>query len=256
MEENVTIITVCYNSALTIRQTIESVLHQTYQDIEYVIVDGGSKDETLSIIQEYQPTFGERLKFVSEPDQGIYDAMNKGIRLATGKLIGILNSDDFYEYAAVEHMVDAMTDEKYQILYGFARYIKAGIECSIERRSHNFLREGMISHPACFVTKAVYNDFGKYDLRYISAADYDFMLRMSQIDEIRFYPVDYLITNFSLGGMSATAAAWLDLQKLRRDYRMISDKEYERQIFKARVCEIYNKLVFWKKCLSDRGRQP
>ena len=77
MEKSVTIITVCYNSALTIRKTIESVLHQTYQDIEYVIVDGDSEDDTLSIIEEYQPAFGERLKFVSEPDQGIYYAMNK-----------------------------------------------------------------------------------------------------------------------------------------------------------------------------------
>lgn len=247
MGKSVTIITVCYNSALTIRQTIESVLHQTYHDIEYVIVDGASEDETLSIINEYQPAFGERLKIVSEPDQGIYDAMNKGIRMATGKLIGILNSDDFYEPKAVEHMVAAMTDEKYQILYGFVRYMKAGVECSIDRRSHKFLREGMISHPACFVTKAVYDDYGHYDLRYISAADYDFMLRMSQIDEIRFYPVDYLITNFSLGGMSATAAAWLDLQKLRRDYKIISDKEYKKEIVKGKVCEICKKLTSWKK---------
>ena len=85
----VSIITVCYNSAATIRRTIESVLWQTYQDIEYVIVDGASKDETLQIIKEYQKLFGERMKLVSEPDKGIYDAMNKGIRLAGGGLLGI-----------------------------------------------------------------------------------------------------------------------------------------------------------------------
>ena len=113
----VSIITVCYNSAATIRRTIESVLRQTYQNIEYIIVDGASKDETLSIIEEYRDALGQRLRLVSEPDQGIYDAMNKGIRMAEGTLIGILNSDDFYEPMAVEHIVNAMTDEKYQILY-------------------------------------------------------------------------------------------------------------------------------------------
>ena len=144
----VSIITVCYNSAATIRRTIESVLHQTYTDIEYIIVDGMSNDGTLEIINEFQDIFENRIKLISEPDRGIYDAMNKGIRIATGALIGILNSDDFYESAAVEHMVYSMTEEKYQILYGFMRTVKNGDEYTIGRSSHKFLREGMIGHPA------------------------------------------------------------------------------------------------------------
>ena len=97
----ISIITPCLNSAKTIRQTIESVLNQTYQDIEYIIVDGASTDGTLEIIQEYEDQFQGRMQYVSEPDNGIYDAMNKGIRMSHGNVIGIINSDDFYEEDAV-----------------------------------------------------------------------------------------------------------------------------------------------------------
>lgn len=239
----VSIITVCYNSAATIRRTIESVLGQTYQNIEYIIVDGASKDATLSIIEEYRDALGPQFRLVSEPDQGIYDAMNKGIRMAEGTLIGILNSDDFYEPMAVEHMVNAMTDEKYQILYGFVRSMKNGQEYSIERHSFKFLREQMFEHMTCFVTKAVYDDFGYFDLRYISVADYDFMLRISRIDEVKFYMVDHLITNFAQGGMSSTATAWLDLLKLRRNYGIISEKEYKKEVLKDKIYRIYCKLL-------------
>lgn len=239
----VSIITVCYNSAATIRRTIESVLGQTYHNIEYIIVDGASKDETLSIIEEYRDVLGQRFRLVSEPDRGIYDAMNKGIRMAEGTLIGILNSDDFYEPMAVEHIVNAMTDEKYQILYGFFRTLKNGQEYSIERHSFKFLRERMFEHPACFVTKSVYDDLGYFDLQYISVADYDFMLRMSRIDEVKFYLVDHLITNFTLGGMNASVAAWLDLLKLRRNYGIISEREYKKELLKDKIYRFYCKLI-------------
>ena len=236
MDVKVSVITVCYNSAATIRKTIESVLNQTYRHIEYIIVDGQSKDDTLHIVEEYAPLFGDRLKVISEPDQGIYDAMNKGIRMASGELIGILNSDDFYEQCAVEYMVHALGQEKHQILYGFVRTIREdGMEITVERQSHNMLRERMIGHPACFVTKAVYEDFGAYDLQYVSVADYDFMLRMYDNSKVTFIPVDHLITNFTLGGMSASNIAWLDLLKLRRNYGMISENEYRKEIIKNKV---------------------
>ncbi|GFI45541.1 putative glycosyltransferase [Lachnospiraceae bacterium] len=238
----VSIITVCYNSEYTIRRTLKSVLQQSYSNIEYIIVDGNSNDKTIDIVKEFVPEFGNKLQIISEPDSGIYDAMNKGIAKASGQLIGILNSDDYYEEEAVAYMVDAMTEDKYQILYGFTRTVKDGIEYSISRRSHTFLSEEMIDHPACFVTKAVYDDFGSFDLQYISAADYDFMLRMSMIPEVRFYPVDQLVVNFSMGGMCSTDKAWLDLLKLKKNHGMITEKRYKWELFKDKVYRVINKM--------------
>ena len=120
----VTVITPCYNSEKTIRRTIESVLNQTYSNIEYLIIDGASTDNTVSIAKEYEEAFQGRMKIVSEPDDGIYYAMNKGISMATGELIGIVNSDDYYEKEAVALMVENRTEADYQILYGFQRVLR------------------------------------------------------------------------------------------------------------------------------------
>ena len=243
MGKKVSIVTVCYNSENTIKKTIESVLNQSYENIEYIIVDGASTDDTMKIIRKYEPLFGERIKIISEPDNGIYDAMNKGINRSSGKLIGIINSDDYYELNAVQEVVNAMSMERYQILYGFVRMCKGEEECTIERKSHKFLKQQMISHPASFVTKAIYDDFGLFDLQYVSVADYDFMLRMSEQEEITFIPVDAIITNFALGGMSATDIAWLDLLKLRKNYAMISESQYKRELLKNKVYKIYQKVL-------------
>ena len=235
----VSIITVCYNSSSTIKKTIESVLNQSYKNIEYIIVDGASTDDTMKIVNEYVPLFGDRLHIISESDKGIYDAMNKGISIASGDIVGILNSDDYYEVDAVMHIVDAMTQDKYQILYGFIRMInESGMEVTTERISHNVLEQRMIAHPACFVTKSVYDDFGVFDLQYISVADYDFMLRMYRNKEVNFVPVDVVITNFVLGGMSASTTAWLDLLKLKSNYNFISKKEYTKEVIKNKICKL------------------
>ena len=113
----VSIITVTYNSAATVEDTILSVLRQTYPDIEYIVVDGGSKDRTMALVKRYETAFGGRLKWVSEPDKGIYDAMNKGIRMASGEVAGILNSDDYYTSDdVIANMVQAFHDDVDAIL--------------------------------------------------------------------------------------------------------------------------------------------
>ena len=235
----VSIITVCYNSEKTIAQTIGSVLDQTYHDIEYIIVDGNSTDNTMKIVEAYREKFAGRLKVVSEPDRGIYDAMNKGIRMASGELIGILNSDDYYEKNAVEIMVNAMTEDRYQILYGEMRTWRNGKEESVGLLTHTFLRDRMIYHPACFVTRAVYRDLGGFDLRYPSVADYDFMLRMAEKREVKFYPVYHVITNFTAGGMCATETAYLDLLKMQRNWNLISAWEYNKQIMVNKLYHLF-----------------
>lgn len=236
-DKKVSIITVCYNSEKTIRKTIESVLAQTYKNVEYIIVDGASKDGTVKIIQEYEAAFQGRMRWISEPDEGIYFAMNKGIKMAEGELIGIINSDDYYEEKAVEYMVEAMTEERYQILYGALRMIRDGMEDCISIYSHHFLRRRSIAHPACFVTRALYCELGMYDTKYVSVADYDFMIRMSENDQVHFYPVYRLIANFTAGGMSSTHKAYLDLIRLQRDHGIISQSQYYKIMIKSNIAK-------------------
>lgn len=196
----VSIITPCLNSAGTIRDTIESVLNQTYENIEYIIVDGGSTDGTVEIIREYYPLFHGRMKFVSEKDKGIYDAMNKGIRLSTGSLIGIINSDDYYEWDAVENAAEHMSDERYQVLYGYCNFI---VHNSIRRViKDNHKNSGMIPHPTCFVTRKVYSDFGMFLTKFKIAGDYEFIMRLYKSKKITFTQVQKVIANFRQGGIS------------------------------------------------------
>ncbi len=236
--KKISIITVCYNSAGTICRTFNSVLGQSYPNIEYWVIDGRSSDGTIDVIKEYEPKFKGKMHWISEEDHGIYDAMNKGIKLSTGELIGILNSDDYYEPDAVRKMVDSMTNEAYQILYGAMRAWKNGVEESISISSHLFLRERMINHPACFVTKAVYDRFGDFDVTYKSVADYDFMLRMFEHKEIHFIPVYDLIVNFTLGGMCSTDEAYEELMKMRSVHGLLSKRQYRTFQWKSRLHQL------------------
>lgn len=240
----VSIVTVCYNSEKTIRNSIESVLNQTYENIEYIIIDGNSSDSTVDIIKSYEDKFDGRLRWVSEDDNGIYYAMNKGISMATGDLVGLLNSDDTYELDAVENMCKNMSESKYQILYGFARVFTEGKMDYILMSSHHFIERRMICHTGTFVTRSVYEDFGCFNTRYISVADYDFMIRMSRNEQIEFIPVYSLISNYANGGMSSSDRAYLDLIKLKADYNMIKKYKYYYHVilgvmiqFKRRICK-------------------
>lgn len=238
----VTVITPCFNSEKTIEKTLESVLNQTYDDIEYIIIDGASTDRTLEIIKGYEDRFNSRfsegIKIFSEKDNGIYDAMNKGIEKATGEIIGIVNSDDYYEKDAVENIVNARmqlfeeADNKatalnYQILYGMERLLEDGKETAVVINNHENLLNQMITHPTCFVTKKLYEDKGKFNLDYKYSADYEFMLRMYKDSQVVFTPVYKIISNYALGGASGTAAAYMETMKLMHEYGSISDKQYK-----------------------------
>ncbi|MBE6748166.1 MAG: glycosyltransferase [Ruminococcaceae bacterium] len=222
----ISIITPCFNSEKTIERTLESVLNQTYQNYEYIIVDGKSTDNTLSIIEKYKEKFGDKLQVVSEKDSGIYDAMNKGINLATGELIGIVNSDDFYELDALENIVKEYNNEKYAVFYGMMRTIENNKESSIVIYNHEFVKKKMITHPTCFVTKKLYSDLGAYSLEYKSSSDYDFMLRVSQNKEVVFKPIYKVVSNFELGGISSTVVGEKESLEILKKYNIISTKKY------------------------------
>ena len=203
----ISIITVSYNSAATIQETIESVINQTYRNIEYIIVDGHSTDNTLDIIK----TFGDKIsQMISEPDEGIYDAMNKGISRASGDIIGILNSDDVYHNnRVVEKVMSRFSKSKSDIVYGdlvyvhredldrIVRYWKSG-----KYKEGRFANGWMPPHPAFFLRKQCYENYGTYNLEFKTSADYELMLRMMVKHELSFTYLPSIITRMRMGGQS------------------------------------------------------
>lgn len=227
------IITVCLNSEKTIERTIQSVLHQSFKDYEYIIVDGASRDKTLDIIYKYEPLFKGKMKWISEPDQGIYDAMNKGIRAAKGELVGIVNSDDYYEPDALSKIMQVYKGYDYSIIYGLLRTVSEGKEVMVYLKNHEFLEKDMIAHPACFVTRKIYEKYGMYSLKYPYSADYEFMLRMKKEREIRFIESYEVISNFSLDGASGSVRAYRDTLRLQHEYHLIESREYWVKMLKS-----------------------
>lgn len=218
------IITVTYNSAKTVEQTIKSVLSQTFKNFEYIIVDGASRDGTLDIIKKYAAA-DPRIRFISEPDNGIYDAMNKGIKMAAGDVIGILNSDDYYEKDALKIIAEAIPESKEYVIYGMIRMLENEREDTVLINSHNSLPKRMLMHPACFVSRSVYEKY-LYDTSYKSAADYDLFLKLYQDQEIEFFPVYNIITNFRIGGMSSSLISSIEKNDVRYKYGYISKQRH------------------------------
>lgn len=203
----VSIITVCLNSADTIEQTIRSVLCQTYSEIEYVIVDGDSTDGTLEIINRYRDSISQ---LISEKDSGIYDAMNKGLRLASGDVIGLLNADDFYaDKDAIERVVDALKAENADCCYGALEYIAKDNPAKIIRRWQSQpYRDGLFEkgwhppHPTFFVRKHIYDKHGGFNLLYNISADYELMLRFLKKYGIKSCYIPHVLIKMRTGGNS------------------------------------------------------
>ena len=227
------IITVCFNSEKTIERTIERMLQQTMQDFEYIIVDGGSTDGTLSIVKKYEPLFEGKLKWISEPDEGIYDAMNKGIKMAQGEIIGIVNSDDFYEKDTLEKVKAAYEGYEFSIIYGLIRTLSNGKEKMVYLKNPEFIEDDMIAHPACFITQKLYERYGSYSLEYPYSADYEFMLRIRKEKDIQYTGVYEVLSNFSLDGASGSVKGYRDTLKLKKKYGLIDDKWYRKEMLKS-----------------------
>ena len=200
----VSIITVVYNGEQYLQQTINSVLNQTYKNIEYIIIDGGSTDGTIDIIKNNELKIS---KWISEPDHGLYDAMNKGIQMAKGELIGMINSDDWYELNAVEIMVDAYSLNSSKNIFHADRY-NVDENSKREIRKFNpsvfkFKYYGMTyNHPSMFITKFEYNKH-LYNPNLRSHSDYQFVLEAYLRDSSIFYYIEKPIVNYRLDGLSA-----------------------------------------------------
>lgn len=203
----ISIITVSYNSSETIEATIKSVLSQSYPDIEYIIIDGKSKDSTMEIVNKYRDKIGV---IVSERDKGIYDAMNKGVALSTGDVVGILNSDDFYaDEHVIRDVVNKFRETECDALYADLVYVNRGQEDQIirvwsagEYRPGRFLKGWMPPHPTFFVKKSLYDRLGSYNTTLRSAADYELMLRFIHKNKIKLAYLPRIITKMRSGGQS------------------------------------------------------
>ncbi len=240
----ISIITVCFNSAKTIRQTIESVLNQTYSNIEYIIVDGKSKDNTLEIIKEYEEKFIDKgiiYRYVSEPDKGIYDAMNKGINMATGQWVGIINSDDWYEVDACENIVPYLYGD-HEMIFGLLTTWRNNKLVLINLHTLESLDFVSVCHPSTFVKKSLYQRIGMFNLSYKIVADYDFFCRCLN-ERIQVKNVIKVLANFTMGGVSSVN--WYATEKetniVKLKYRIISKNKYGmKQVF------IFLKMLAYK----------
>ena len=202
----VSIITVVYNNVKYIGESIESVLSQDYHPVEYIVIDGGSTDGTLDVVEKYRDKISV---FLSEPDDGIYDALNKGINIATGDVIAILHSDDlFCGECVVSDMVKRMSDTKSEFCFSdmvivdsvsdkVLRYYMAGYF------SRWMFRMGwMPPHPTCFINKSLFDEFGLYSLKYKVAGDFDFLLRIFYKRDIHWSYLDRVTVKMRQGGVS------------------------------------------------------
>lgn len=203
----ISIITITYNSAATVEQTIRSVVSQSYPHVEYLIIDGQSTDDTLTIVKRYQDKISV---VVSEKDQGLYDALNKGIALATGDVIGILHSDDFYLHDRVlQNYADVFLKQKPDAVYSDLYYVDKNDTDKIirkwksgEYRPGSFINGWMPPHPTFFVKKEIYLRYGTFNLSFKSAADYELMLRFIHKHRIKVAYLPEYTVKMRVGGKS------------------------------------------------------
>jgi glycosyltransferase involved in cell wall biosynthesis len=201
----ISIITTSFNSQATIAQAIDSVLLQTYPSVEYIIIDGGSTDDTLQVVKSY----GDKIHLVvSEPDAGIYDAMNKGIRYATGDVIGILNSDDmYYDSNVLQLVADAFCNQKVDTVYGdvwMSRHANMNIPVRkwVAGKQQSFSSGWHPPHPAVFVKRSCYHKFGSFNTSFAVSGDFELMLRFFEVHQVKAYYLQSVLVNMRMGGES------------------------------------------------------
>jgi len=221
----ISVVTAVYNNVAYIGRAIESVLSQDYSSIEYIVIDGGSTDGTLDVIEGYR----DKIQlFVSEPDQGIYDALNKGIFLASGEVVGFLHSDDIYAHdKVISRVVESFSRLNVDAVYGDLDYVRQDNLDAVVRHwqagvfSVSALRYGwMPPHPAFYAKRKIYERLKGFDLSYQIAADYDCMLRILNVSDVRVHYLAEVLIKMRLGGESNRNIANI-IQKSIEDYRCL-----------------------------------
>lgn len=218
----ITVVTVCRNSAATLRDTLESVLAQSWTGYEYLVVDGGSTDGTCDMLRDFEERFHGRLKWISEPDSGIYDAMNKGIRMSSGDVIGFLNADDYYQDSGVlEAVAGAFAQHGTDAVHGNLHYINGDRKVvrtwrGTDYRPGSFQRGWCPAHPTFYCRKACFTRYGGFDPSIGSAADFELMLRFIEKNRISTAHIDRNMVFMRTGG-SSTAGLRAILRNTRQN---------------------------------------
>ncbi len=225
-----TVITVCYNSEEKIRETIESVVEQSYSPFEYIIVDGASTDKTLEIAEEYRQSIEKKgIKYIihSEEDTGIYDAMNKGIKMANGDFISFLNAGDTYLYDALEKVNQFYRKEPFDLTYGGLNYINpnGSITIKMSKLDRFPISSRHWNHPSMFLTREIYKKYG-FDKRYKTYADFHLYTKIRKNPHIKIRVIPEIITNFMADGVSTDVRKEKVLERSKEKYQIYRDNGY------------------------------
>lgn len=227
----ITLITVCFNSANVIRSALDSVLAQKNADIDYIVVDGGSRDNTVDVLKEYEPRFGGRMRWISERDEGMYDAINKGVRMAKGDIIGILNADDRLEDENTLAFVASSFEPGIDCIYGDIRFVRGESLKTARYYSSKRWRPWMHNwgfmpaHPSVYVRREVFERVGLYKLGYDISADFEWMVRVLCKARVKARYLQRPIVTMRLGGKS-TAGLKAMLRLNRENVRANRENGY------------------------------
>ncbi|MFW0973275.1 glycosyltransferase family 2 protein [Leclercia pneumoniae] len=237
----ISIVTINYNNSLGLKKTIESINAQTCDDFEYIIIDGNSTDDSVAI--------GNGCPkcdiFVTEKDDGIYDAMNKGAELASGEYILFLNSGDTLRDNSVKVFIDVLlaTHCSYDIYHGILAFEKEGVILNYRGRTEHLLRSGMIEHPTVLMRKKKFDSLYGFDLKWKYVADYDLIIRAKR-EESTFYFIETVLSNFDVSGVSSTSIkAPIESLKLQKHHKLISNLEYLARLYFMKL----KGLLLWLK---------
>jgi glycosyltransferase involved in cell wall biosynthesis len=253
----VSIITIVYNGVHHLEQTIRSVLDQSYPNIEYIVIDGGSKDGSVELIKKY----AEKLAYwISEPDKGVSDAFNKGIKQAKGELIGLINADDWYEPDTVQQVVNNIGDA--DVAYGDMTYWKEGRKDMTVVGSHEFLHNEMaLNHPTVFIRSEIYHRFGLFSSDYRFAMDYDLLLRL-KTQGLTFKRIPKVLANMRWEGISDRywKKACLEALAIKNKYlpgnKLLHQLYYNKQVTSIKLGRMLERMHlkgtvrFYRKWLS------
>lgn len=243
----ISVITVCFNSEKTIERTIKSVLNQEYPDIEYILIDGKSSDGTLAIIESFDEAFAEKgyeYRYISEKDDGMYDAMNKGIALASGDLIGMLNSDDWYEANALKAVAKSYEEKQADIYMGAINVINGKQSIIKHAKDKMYKTSRNFNHPAMFVTKECYERMGNYEIGNVHN-DYGWYLKACK-NQVSTAIIDEVLTNYPTGGAGSKKSLKTALDRIGTKYEVYSRNGYSRLYYIECVVQELAKYLLLK----------